>query len=141
MIDRFLREAKAARCWRRCSRAASSARRWAAEGPCHRSSWAEAAARWSSQRDLVQRRVLRAQVGDEVFVGEALAGDLLDQVLGEVAKAFAVNLRAQPVAQREQLSLAQLLVEAGEIFLRGHEQRRRIEVAERVGREVAELAP
>src|SRR5689334_7987598 len=85
------------------------------------------------QRPAGERAVLRAQVAEEVLVGEPVPGDGLDALLGRQACAMTVDVLVEPGTERPELPARYLVPERRERTLRGPHQRRRVQVAERVG--------
>ena len=79
-------------------------------------------------------------MADEGGGGDSLAGDAVDEVGSWVAAALAVDFGLEPVAQGLKLAAGEGGFEVAEFHCSLIEELRGIEVAERVGREVAEEA-
>src|SRR5687767_8515101 len=90
--------------------------------------------------DPVQLRRLAPQVSQQGLRPERLAGDPLRELRGGVPLAVAVDVLPQPAEQGGELAAGELRVEVAEVFSRLLEELGGVEVAERVGREVAERA-
>src|SRR6266542_1846946 len=102
------------------------------------SSWRMASLRRDSRK--VRRSVLRLEVGAEVVVLEAAPGGAPDDLLGGERAAGAVHVLAEPVAERQEAPLADVVLQAGQRAPRRREEARRVQVPEGVGGEVAEVA-
>src|SRR6185369_17636569 len=77
---------------------------------------------------------------EERLGGGIGTGRAEDQLRRQETPAVAVDLRAQPLAQRRELAVRDQGVEVAEVAMRRLVELRRVEVAERVGREVPERA-
>src|SRR5437588_398865 len=73
-------------------------------------------------------------------MAERPAGDAADQVARPVALAGAVDLLVEPALEPAELAAAEVVVEVAQVLPRLLHELRRVEVAERVGREVAQAA-
>src|SRR5262245_14303314 len=88
----------------------------------------------------VQRRVLRPQVRQQRLVAERPAGHAPAQHAGAVALPVPVNLLVEPPLEAAELAAAEVGVEVAEVAPRLLHELRRVQVAQRVRREVAEAA-
>src|SRR6185503_897294 len=69
-----------------------------------------------------------------------LACDQLAQVAGSVAPPVGVNVRVEPVLERAELAAGDLLVEVADLAADRLPELRRVEIAERVRREIPDQA-
>ena len=66
------------------------------------------------------------------------AGDALDQVGGPIALALAVDLLAEPAEQAAEIAAGEGVVEAAELGTGRIEELGRVDVAQGIGREIAD---
>src|SRR5262249_7997014 len=92
------------------------------------------------QRGPVQLGILIPQISDELVFAKSVAADALDQLLGVVPITLRVDFLAQPMRDDGQLSALDPLTEIRHVAPQRGEYARAVEIAQRVGGEVAEVA-
>src|SRR5579859_2929156 len=110
--------------------------------PCHGTGRRVAGGRGPAcpalELEAVDRAELRAQVAEQRLRVEAAADHALEELAGHVLAAVAVDVLAQPVVERAELAGPDLVVEVGELPADPLPELSGDDVAEGVGREVAD---